>query len=128
MNNTAILFGVILIVVVAGFFVFSNLETSNFRDVPNDGLSGEFQKVTLSQDDLNYEDAYAEAGKPIAISVDSSVKGCLRSVAFNVEGKRYVKYLKSNSDTLVLPALEKGTYPFSCSMGMGFGKLVVRDG
>ncbi len=124
MNNTAILFGVIILIVVAGFFVFSNMDTTGagFQDPTN---SGDAQKVVLSQDGLNYEDVYAEAGKSISISADSSVRGCLRAVAFNIEGKKYVKYLKSSSDILMLPALEKGTYSFSCSMGMGFGKLVI---
>ncbi len=124
MNNTAILFGVIILIVVAGFFVFSNMKNTDadFQDPVN---LEDIQKVVLSQDDLNYKDVYAEADKPISISADSSVRGCLRAVAFNIDGKKYVKYLKSSSDTLVLPALKKGTYPFSCSMGMGFGKLVI---
>ena len=123
MKNTVIFFGVIILIVVAGFIVFSSLDTSNTGSV---NYNGDSQKVVLSQNDLNYEDAYAEAGKPIAIRVDSSVKGCLRSVAFNIGGKRYVKYLKSNSDELNLPTLDKGTYSFSCSMCIGFGKLIVR--
>ncbi len=124
MNNKTLLFGIIILLVVVGFIVFSNMDVTK-PDSQNPINLGNAQEVVLSQDGLNYKDVYAEAGKPITISADSSVRGCLRSVAFNIEGKKYVKYLKSSSDTLMLPALEKGTYSFSCSMGMGFGKLVV---
>jgi hypothetical protein len=123
MNNTILLLGIILIVVLTGFFIFYSLEPSNTNNSAN--YNGEYQKVVLSQDDLNYKNVYAQTGKPIAISADSSVGGCLRSVVFNLGGKRYGKYLKTPSDELNLPALEKGTYTFSCSMGMGFGKLII---
>ena len=101
----------------------SNSATNNLVNAQQ--VQGETQKVVLSQQGYNYKDATAEAGKPITISADSSVGGCLRSVAFNIEGKKYTKYLQNPQDTLQLPALSKGTYPFSCSMGMGYGKLVV---
>lgn len=125
MKNNAIMgLGIVLLIVVGAFLAFSSMDSS-ISENNEQIIEGDTQKVILSQDDLNYKDAYAESGVPIEISADSSVSGCLRSVAFNLNGKKYLKYLKSESDTLILPALEKGTYSFSCSMGMGFGNLVV---
>jgi len=122
MNSALLGIGVVVIIIASAFFVFSGLTPSITGNVI---AEGDAQTVVLSQEGFSYKDATAEAGKPIKISVDSSVQGCLRSVAFNIDGKRYLKYLKSESDALVLPALGKGIYTFSCSMGMGLGKLVV---
>ncbi|MDP4038974.1 MAG: hypothetical protein Q8P57_00105 [Candidatus Pacearchaeota archaeon] len=127
MKNTTILFLVIAMIVLAGGFVFVNGESTITGNVVSGGsLTGEMQRVVISQDGYNYKDAVAEEGKPIAISLDSSVQGCLRAINFNLDGKKYSQYLKSESDVLQLPALKKGTYSFSCSMGMGFGKLIIK--
>ena len=125
-NNALIGLGIVLLIIIGAYFAFSSIESSSVSDGSGLPINGETQRVVLSQDGLNYKDATAEAGKPIEISVDSSVQGCLRSLSFNLGGKRYVKYLKSNSDTLILPALEKGNYKYSCSMGMGLGTLEVK--
>lgn len=120
--------GIVLVIIIAGFF-FVKGSGINGNVVSEGGqiLEGQTQRIMLSQDGYNYQEAVAQAGMPIALSADSSVGGCLRSVVFNnLEGKKYSKYLKTPEDTLVLPALKKGTYSFSCSMGMGLGKLIVR--
>jgi hypothetical protein len=126
MKNTTMLFIITAIILLVGGFILVNGKSST-NVVSNDGetIRGEAQRVVLSQDDLNYKDSMAEADKPILISADSSVGGCLRSVVFNLDGKKYSKYLKNPEDTLQLPALSKGTYTFSCTMGMGYGKLIV---
>ena len=119
-------FIMIVLILVVGRFIFAKGNNGNGNVVVNNEQTGEGQKIILSQKDLNYKDAVAETGKPSVISADSSVRGCLRSVVFNVNGKKYSKYLRSPEDTLELPGLSKGTYTFSCSMGMGFGKLIVK--
>ena len=128
MKNTTALFIVILILVIGGFVIVNGKNGTTSNVVSNGGqvIQGQMQQVILSQNGFSYKDATAIAGKPIIISADSSVGGCLRSVAFNLDGKRYSKYLRTPEDTLELPALSKGTYSFSCSMGMGYGKLVVQ--
>jgi len=131
MKNTTILVMMVLMIALVGGFVYVKGNNVNGNVVSGTEIQpttqqGQIQKVVLSQDGYNYKDSIAEAGKPIAISADSSVGGCLRSVVFNIEGKKYSKYLKTPGETLELPALSKGTYPFSCSMGMGYGKLVVK--
>ncbi len=126
MNNAMTGLMVVVLIVASAFFVFSGLTPSVTGNVIADpSAGGDAQAIGLSQEGFGYIDVRAEAGKPIKISADSSVRGCLRSVAFNIDGKRYSKYLKTESDALVLPALEKGTYAFSCSMGMGRGTLNV---
>ncbi|MEK6846797.1 MAG: hypothetical protein AABY16_01375 [Nanoarchaeota archaeon] len=126
MKNTTILLIIGILIIAVGFFVFSGArEQSVTGNVIAGSNSGDAQEIVLSQEGLNYKDVEAEAGKPIKISADSSVKGCLRSVSFNIGGKRYLKYLGSSQDFLELPALDKGIYTFTCSMSMGAGKLGV---
>lgn len=128
MKNTTILLAMAVLIVLAGSFIFVGGDkgiTGNVIAQDPQALQGETQRVVLSQEGLNYKDVRVEVGKPIEISADSSVRGCLRSLVFNIGGKRYSKYLKTPQESMTLPALEKGTYTFSCSMGMGYGKLVV---
>ena len=119
---------VLIMVLVVGGFMFVNGKNGTANAVLDGSqvIQGQMQKVVLSQEGLNYKDAVVEEGKPISLSADSSVGGCLRSVVFNLNGKKYSKYLRNPEDTLKLPALSKGTYNFACSMGMGYGKLIVQ--
>ena len=118
----------ILFLIMLSLFLFlgnSSKGTINGEIISAEKISGKTQNVVLSQDDLNYKDVKAKAGEPISISADNSVSGCLRSVVFNIGGKRYSKYLQTSKDTLKLPAISKGVYTFSCTMGMGYGKLII---
>lgn len=128
MKNTTILIVIIILVLSGGWFVFSNKGKTNSNVILDDQqkLNGQTQKIILSQSGYNYKDINAKSGMPIEINADDSVSGCLRSAVFNINGKKYSKYLRSSDDSLELPALSKGTYTFSCSMGMGFGKLNVQ--
>jgi len=126
-KSTLYFLGVLLVVIIGGLFLLNDNSFVTGNVVAENGqfLPGETQRVVLSQNGYNYKDTTAQTGKPITLSADNSVGGCLRSVVFNIEGKKYSKYLRTTEDTLELPALSKGTYSFSCSMGMGYGKLVV---
>lgn len=63
-----------------------------------------------------------KAEKPVSISLENNVFGCLRSLTVKELG--IGKYLRKSTDTLdFLP--EKGVYTLSCSMGMGYGKIVA---
>jgi len=126
MRNTHLFALTVVLVFLIGMFVLNHSVSSSAGVSPPAVFAGEAQGVVLSQDGYNYKDAQAKAGKPISLSADSSVGGCLRAVVFDLEGRRYSKYLRTTTDTLDLPALPKGTYSFSCTMGMGFGKLVVK--
>ena len=125
MSNKITLVGIfVLVALVVGFMYFGSGSTES-APITGNVVAGEVQKVVLSQDDLNYKDIIVQAGKPIVINADSSVTGCFRSPTFNFRGKKYSKNLRTNNDVLELPALEKGTYSFTCSMGMGRGTLIV---
>ncbi|MBI2105449.1 hypothetical protein HYT56_01265 [Candidatus Woesearchaeota archaeon] len=127
MKNLTVLGVVILMIFLVGGFVFTNSEGNTGNVVaPNpQELQGDAQLVILQQENFNYKDVTANAGKQIQIKADSSVRGCLRAPFFNIKGKKYSGYLRTPEDILQLPALEKGVYSFSCSMGMGYGKLIV---
>ncbi|MBI2507630.1 cupredoxin domain-containing protein [Candidatus Woesearchaeota archaeon] len=131
MKNLTILVIVIIIVFLAGGFVFTNSEGTTGNVVAQNPkkdatvLGGDNQQVVLKQEGFNYKDINAKSGKPIKIRADSSVKGCLRAPFFNIDGKKYYNYLRTSEDILQLPALKKGIYSFSCSMGMGYGKLII---
>jgi len=117
---------ILLVLVIGGFFFLKGDSVLAVNTASNaQVIQGQIQQVVLSQDGYNYKDTIAESGKPISISADDSVTGCLRSVVFNFNSKRYSKYLRTPEDTLELPALAEGTYNFACSMGMGYGKLIV---
>ena len=128
MKNTTILLAIAVLVVLAGGFIFTSGDegiTGNVVAQDPQVLQGETQRVVISQRDLNYypSEIKVKAGKPVEISLDGSVGGCLR--AFTIRDLGVSKYLKSVSDKLVFTPTKKGTYTFSCSMGMGYGKLVV---
>lgn len=126
MKNTTILVLIAVIVVGVGFFIYNNSNESVISATQVGGnLNGQVQKVVISERDLNYypNTINVKAGQPVSISLDSSVTGCLRS--FTIRDLGVSKYLKSTSDTLDFTPTKKGTFAFSCSMGMGYGKLVV---
>ena len=126
-KSTIYSLAIFLVIIVAGFiFLKPNSAVITGNVVDNNVIRGQVQKVVLSQKGYNYEDATAEANKPITLSADNSVVGCLRAPAFNIGGQKYSKYLQNPQDTLELPALSKGNYNFACSMGMGLGKLIVQ--
>lgn len=129
MKNTTIMVMIIILVIAGWWFTFANGKSKTNSNVILDDqqkFEGQIQKIILSQSGYNYKDISAKSGMPIEISADDSVYGCLRSAVFNINGKRYSKYLKTTEDSLELPALSKGAYTFSCSMGMGYGKLIVK--
>ena len=126
-NSTISVFIVVLVLIVGGFVFVNGNKGITGNTVINSGqTSGSVQEAILSQSGYNYRDVTVSAGKPIVLSADNSVSGCLRSVVFNIDGKKYSKYLKTPQDTIELPALLKGTYNFACSMGMGYGKIIAK--
>lgn len=128
MKNTTVLFLIAVILIAGGAFVFgkSNSVTGNnvLDDSENSG-SGEVQKIVIGERDLNYypNTIKVKAGQPVSISLDNSVTGCLRS--FTIRDFGLQKYLRTPQETLDFTPTQKGTFNFACSMGMGFGKLVV---
>ena len=87
--------------------------------------SGDVQKIVISEKNYNYypQTIKAKVNQPVSISLDSSVKGCLRS--FTIKEFGVAKYLATPQDTLVFTPTKTGTFTFACSMGMGYGKIIV---
>lgn len=125
MNNKVWLGLIIGVVLIAAALIFMNTGSSSVTGnvVANSG--GEAQKIILSERDLNYypQTITVKAGQPVELSLDSSVKGCLRS--FTIRDLGVQKYAKTVSDVIAFTPTKKGTFTFACSMGMGYGKIVV---
>ncbi len=118
---------VLLVLVVGGFFFFRGGSSGNGNVVSEGGqvLQGETQKVVISEKNLNYypNEIRVKSGQPVSITLDSSVTGCLRS--FNIKDLGVSKYAKTPGETIDFTPTKKGTFRFACSMGMGYGNIIV---
>ena len=125
MTNKIFIAGIILIVLVGGFLLFSKSESVTANVTNTNTENPQTQKVVLSMKDANYypQEVYVKAGQPVSISLDSSVTGCLRS--FTIKSLGVAKTLRTPSDTVTFTPTKPGTYNFACSMGMAYGKLIV---
>ena len=127
-KSTLYVIGILLILVVGGFFLFRGGNSSlNGNVVAQDAqvVQGEAQRVVIGEKDYNYypNEIRVKAGKPVSITLDSSVTGCLRS--FNIKDLGVSKYAKTPSESIDFIPTKKGTFPFACSMGMGYGTIIV---
>ncbi|MDO8467390.1 MAG: cupredoxin domain-containing protein [Nanoarchaeota archaeon] len=113
---------ILLLVIGSGWFVFNNSKSTNNGNSVN---NGEYQKVVIGMKNYNYypNDVKVKAGTTVRLYLDNSVRGCYRSLVINEFGIR--KNLQSASDYVEFTPTQKGTYPFSCSMGMGTGRIIV---
>src|SRR3990167_8685317 len=117
-----------LSIIVGGIFFFRGGSSTVNGNVVSEGsqaLKGEGEKVVISEKNLNYypNEIKVKAGQPVSISLDSSVTGCLRS--FNIKDLGVSKNAKTPSETIDFTPTKKGTFRFACSMGMGYGKIIV---
>ena len=114
---------VLILIVGAGFFF---LKSGNSQTNGNTATgNGEVQKIVISERNSNYypQTITVKVNQPVSISLDSSVQGCLRS--FTIKEFGVAKYLATPQDAVVFTPTKTGTFTFACSMGMGFGKLIV---
>ena len=126
MKNTTILIGIILVLgLVGGFVISGSGNGSSTATVVNTVTNADVQKITLGIQNYNYypNTITVKAGQPVSITLDSNVKGCLRS--FNVKDLGVSGYSQNPSQTIDFTPTQKGTFKFACSMGMGFGTLIV---
>ncbi|MBI2042826.1 cupredoxin domain-containing protein [Candidatus Pacearchaeota archaeon] len=123
-KTTLYLVLIIILVTMMGFFLLGNENIKQDNVTPNT-IDGEFQKVVLSMKNLNYypNTIKVKANQPVEITLDDSVRGCLRS--FYVKDFGVNKYSRTSNDKITFTPNKKGTFRFACSMGMGTGTLVV---
>ena len=125
--------GIFLILVFAtaatkNFLVDSFNTDNNYNPEDNKVYAGngEIQKVDLSVKDYNYfpQVINLKYNVPAEIVVDTSkVKGCLQSIV--IPGFNVRKHVTPADNVIKFLPNTKGEFGFSCSMGMGFGKIVV---
>ena len=120
-----ILISVFLVVAVKNIFFNNQITSNTIKEVNADSNGGE-QVVDLSVKDYNYypNKINLKYNVPAKIVVDTSkVKGCLQSIVIPDFGIK--KFVRGNDNTISFTPNKKGTFSFSCSMGMGFGKIIV---
>lgn len=135
-KSTLITLTCIIVLLVAGFFIVSKGAATTGSIITGGSVnsgkeaepaapSGEIQRITLGAKNFNYAPStlYVKAGIPVELTLDNSVAGCLRS--FSVRELGISQYAATPADKVRFTPKKAGTYKFSCSMGMGFGKLVV---
>ena len=123
MKNMTILFIIGIIVVAGAVFLYTN--SSGSVDSTGGGNNGQVQKIALGYKNYNYypNTIKVNAGQPVSITLDSSIGGCFRS--FTIRDLGVYKVSKSPADTIDFTPTQKGTFKFACSMGMGYGTIIV---
>ncbi len=122
-KSTIYLVLTILIAILAGYIFLQNGNTITGNAIVT---QGEIQKITLGMKNYNYypNKITVNSGSPVRMYLDESVAGCFRDLTIRELGIK--KYLISPTDYLEFTPMEKGTYTFACSMGMGVGKMEVK--
>ena len=119
---------ILLALVIGGFFFLRGGNSAVSGNVVSEGsqvLQGETQQVVIGEKNRNYypNEIRVKANQPVSITLDSSVVGCLRS--FNIKELGLSKNLRTPQDALTFTPTKKGTFRFACSMGMGYGNIIV---
>lgn len=115
---------IILLVAVIGMISIFVLKNGNAGNA-DEGSTTKAQDIVLSFKNYNYypNTITVRAGQPVRISLDSSVTGCYR--AFTIRDFGISKHLQTPQDFIEFTPQQKGTFRFSCSMGMGTGTLII---
>ena len=114
-----------LLVAARNFFSNDDVNAAVVKEVPSD-YNGEEQVVDLTVQNYNYYPQIIDLkyNVPAKIVVDTNkVKGCLQSIVipdFNIK-----KFVTAKDNIIKFIPNKKGTFSYSCSMGMGFGKIRV---
>ena len=125
---------IVLIVLAVGMFVFGNASGGTADNGATgkvvNGDNTDTQKITLSTKNYNYypNTITVKAGKPVSITLDSSVRGCLRSFAINDLGVR--AYSQSPSQTIDFTPTQKGRanlFSEMASILSDFNPVIYRD-
>ena len=123
MKNTTILLIIVAIIISVGAFVFVN---GNGKGNPDGAKEDDIiQEITLSMRNYNYypNTIKVKEGVPVEITLDEGVVGCYR--AFTIRDFGVQVYSKTPNEKITFTPNKKGTFGFSCAMGMGRGTLIV---
>ena len=130
MKNTTLLLIIGIFVLTVGVFMYfssaSEQTTIVTGNAVNEGpIARQAQEFTIGESNYNYapNEIRVKAGQPVRLTLDNSVKGCLRS--FNIPDMEVSKYAKTPSDKIEFTPDKKGTFGFRCAMGMGYGTIIV---
>lgn len=112
---------ILMVIALGGYFFFASGTDASSISGGND----EIQKITLGMRNGNYypNTLTVKANQPVEITLDSSVKGCYRS--FTIRSFGVSKYTATPAETITFTPAKAGKYQFACSMGMGYGTLIV---
>ncbi|MEK6858530.1 MAG: cupredoxin domain-containing protein [Nanoarchaeota archaeon] len=126
MKNTMFIAVIVGIIVLAGAVLFLNSGEGVINgNVVTTGNAGDAQQVTLGMKNGNYfpNTIAVKANQPVEVTLDSSVVGCFRS--FTIRDLGVADLSNNPSDTITFTPTKAGSFRFACSMGMGFGTIVV---
>lgn len=124
-NTTLLAITVAIVAIIAlGIFMKTTPQNTSLNSTSNQNREPA-QKIVLSLKNFNYypNTITVKEGQPVQISLDKTVSGCLRS--FTIPEFGVSKYLPKPSDTVEFTPNKKGTFKFQCSMGMGYGTIIV---
>ena len=133
MKNTTLFGFILIILLLVGYFLFFN--TTDVSGVTGNvvGSNGDSeivnnedtQKITLGTRNYNYypNEFSVKANQLVEITLDDSVRGCLRS--FSIRDLGISKFSQNPSQKIVFTPTQIGSFKFSCSMGMGYGTMNV---
>lgn len=121
-KNTLYFVGMLMLIVVAGNFL---LQSDESNVVEKNVIQGDYQEVVVGMKDYNYypNTIKIKAGVPVRMRLDDSVYGCFRDLTIREFGVR--EYLINPDDYVEFVPDRPGNYKFACSMGMGYGTLIV---
>ena len=126
MKNTTIILIIILLIVGVGAFVFTGQsQNEEYSKTDSVIIDGDIQKITLSFKNYNYHPntIKVKEGIPVEITLDQSVFGCYRAFVIREFGVN--TYSRTPEEKITFTPNKKGKFQFACSMGMGYGTLIV---
>lgn len=123
-KNLLWLFGIVFLIAIIGFFVFSSGNGNNANSLAGNN-SGNVQVVKMWVENGQYKfDGSVKAGIPVRIEADMTrMPGCSKSFSISTLGIR--KTFTSSDNSLEFTPDKSGVYNVECSMNMYRGDLVV---
>ena len=135
MKNTTLFIIIVIVLALVGFLLYTgttavtgniiNDNSNSINDNSNDNNLENAQKIVLGMKNYNYFPSVinVKAGLPVEITLDETVRGCLRS--FSLSDLGISKFSQNPSQKIVFTPTQIGSFKFSCSMGMGYGTMNV---